>query len=76
MYCFFPVSLLANELTINEVLDLALRENPLIRSAQSQVRAQEYELRANSGANYLRIKLEEIFSRTNLPAHTFSFKLN
>ncbi len=73
---FFPVSLLANELTLNEVLDLAIRENPLIRSAQSQVRAQEYELRAISGANYPRIKLEEIFSRTNLPAHTFSFKLN
>lgn len=73
---FFPVLLFARELSISEVLEIALRENPLIRSAHSQVKAQEHELRAVKGAYYPRIKVEEFFTRTNIPAHSFSLKLN
>lgn len=66
----------AREITLKEVVDLALRNSPLIRSAQRDLKAQELELKAARGALFPRIKLEETFTRTDMPAYAFMSKLN
>lgn len=71
-----PVFVEARELTLREAIEIALRESPLIRSAQGQVKAQEHELRAIGGAYYPRLKVEEFFTSTNIPAQSFFLKLN
>ncbi len=67
---------LAREVELKEVLDLALKNSPLIRSAQRDLRAQELELKAAKGALFPRIKVEETFTRTDVPAYAFMSKLN
>ncbi|MFN7065407.1 MAG: TolC family protein [Aquificaceae bacterium] len=66
----------ARELTLEEALELALKNSPVIKSAQRDVRAQELELKATKGALFPRIRLEETFTRTDIPTYTFMNKLN
>lgn len=68
--------LFAKELSLKEAIELALKNNPLIKSAQRDLKAQELELRAAQGALFPRIKLEETFTRTDLPAYAFMSRLN
>ncbi|MEN3028836.1 MAG: TolC family protein [Aquificaceae bacterium] len=67
---------MAKELTLDESLRLALENSPLIKSAQRELRAQELEVRAARGALLPRIRLEESFTRTDLPAYAFMNRLN
>ncbi len=67
---------LAREVELKEVLDLALKNSPLIKSAQKDLKAQELELKAAKGALFPRIKVEETFTRTDVPAYAFMSKLN
>ncbi len=66
----------AREISLKEAVDLALKNSPLIRSAQRDLRAQELELKAAKGALFPRIKLEETFTRTDVPAYAFMSRLN
>ncbi len=67
---------LAREVELKEAIDLALKNSPLIRSAQRDLRAQELELKAAKGALFPRIKVEETFTRTDVPAYAFMSRLN
>ncbi len=67
---------LARELELREVIELAIRNNHLIKSAQRDIKAQELELKAAKGALFPRIKVEETFTRTDVPAYAFMSKLN
>ncbi len=66
----------AEEIEIKKVLDLALKNSPLIKSAQRDLKAQELELKAVRGALFPKIKLEETYTRTDVPAYAFMNKLN
>ncbi|MEJ5338569.1 MAG: TolC family protein [Aquificaceae bacterium] len=66
----------ARDITLKEVVDLALKNSPLIKSAQRDLRAQELELKAARGALFPRVKLEETFTRTDMPAYAFMSRLN
>ncbi|MEJ7555083.1 MAG: TolC family protein [Aquificaceae bacterium] len=67
---------LARELELREAIELAIRNNYLIKSAQRDIKAQELELKAARGAFFPRIKVEETFTRTDMPAYAFMSKLN
>ncbi len=67
---------LAREVELKEAIELALRNNHLIKSAQRDLKAQELELKAAKGALFPRIKVEETFTRTDVPAYAFMSKLN
>ncbi|QID33187.1 TolC family protein [Pampinifervens florentissimum] len=67
---------LAREVELKEAIELALRNSPLIKSAQKDLKAQELELKAAKGALFPRIKVEETFTRTDVPAYAFMSKLN
>ncbi len=67
---------LARELELREAIELAIRNNHLIKSAQRDIKAQELELKATKGALFPRIKVEETFTRTDVPAYAFMSKLN
>ena len=66
----------AREVALKEVIDLATKNSPLIKSAQRELKAQELELRASKGALFPRFKVEETFTRTDMPAYAFMSKLN
>ncbi|MFN3598887.1 MAG: TolC family protein [Aquificaceae bacterium] len=68
--------LFARELSLREVLELALKNSPMVKSAQRDVKAQELELKAARGALLPRVKVEETFTRTDMPAYAFMSKLN
>ncbi|WP_143045250.1 TolC family protein, partial [Acinetobacter baumannii] len=67
---------LARELELREAIELAIRNNHFIKSAQRDIKAQELELKAAKGALFPRIKVEETFTRTDMPAYAFMSKLN
>ncbi|WPM32848.1 TolC family protein [Hydrogenobacter sp. T-2] len=67
---------LARELELREAIELAIRNNYLIKSAQRDIKAQELELKAAKGALFPRIKVEETFTRTDVPAYAFMSRLN
>ncbi len=66
----------AKELSLQEAIDLALKNSLAIKASQRDVKAQELELKAAKGALFPRIKLEEIYTRTDVPAYAFMSKLN
>ncbi|MFN3870145.1 MAG: TolC family protein [Aquificaceae bacterium] len=68
--------LFAKELSLKEVIDFALKNSPMVKSAQRDVKAQELELKAARGALLPRFKVEETFTRTDVPAYAFMSKLN
>lgn len=72
----FSGLLLGKELTLQEAIELATKNNHLIKAAKRDVKAQELELRAIKGAIYPRIKIEENYTRTDIPAYAFMSKLN
>ncbi|MFN3976818.1 MAG: TolC family protein [Aquificaceae bacterium] len=68
--------LFAKELSLREAIELALKNSPVVKSAQRDLKAQELELKAAKGALFPRIKVEETFTRTDVPAYAFMSKLN
>lgn len=67
---------LAQELTLESAIRLALENNHLLKASKREVKAQELELMSARGALFPRIKLEETFTRTDIPAFAFMSKLN
>lgn len=72
----FTSLLAAKELSLQEAIDLAIQNNYFIKAAKRDVKAQELELKSIKGTAYPRIKIEETFTRTNLPVYAFMNKLN
>ncbi|MBF0524813.1 MAG: TolC family protein [Deltaproteobacteria bacterium] len=63
-------------LTLDDAINLALSQSPLIKSGQAAVtRAEAAETQAKSGF-FPRVDLSESFQRTNNPMWTFGTKLN
>jgi outer membrane protein len=66
----------AVELNVADVLQKALENNREIKAMQREISAGRLELRSARGAYYPRIKLEENFTRTDIPAYAFMSRLN
>jgi len=66
----------AKELTLESAISMALENNLEIRAFKSDIKAKELELKAVKGSYFPKIKLEEIFTRTDIPVYAFMSKLN
>jgi outer membrane protein len=66
----------AVELSVADVLQKALENNREIKATQREISAGKLELKSARGAYYPRIKLEENFTRTDIPAYAFMSRLN
>jgi outer membrane protein TolC len=66
----------AVELNVADVLQKALENNREIKAMQREISAGKLELKSARGAYYPRIKLEENFTRTNIPAYAFMSRFN
>ena len=66
----------AVELSVSDVLQKALENNREIKAMQREISAGRLELKSARGAYYPRIKLEENFTRTDIPAYAFMSRLN
>ncbi len=66
----------AGELKVEEALQRALENNRELKAMQREISAGMLELRSARDAYYPRIKLEETFSRTDIPAYAFMGLLN
>ena len=77
LWAFFTVGFgWAVELSVLDVLQKALENNREIKAMQREISAGKLELKSARGAYYPRIKLEENFTRTNIPAFAFMSRLN
>ncbi len=76
MILFYPQVLSGRELTLKDFFELALKNNLELRAYQKEVEAAKLEKEAAKGALYPRLKLEEYFYRSDIPAQVFTFKLN
>lgn len=66
----------AGELSLKEAIETALKNSHMIKSASREVKAQELELKAAQGALFPRLKLEETYTRTDIPVYAFMTRLN
>ncbi|SNZ12130.1 Outer membrane protein TolC [Hydrogenobacter hydrogenophilus] len=66
----------AKELTLESAISIALENNLEIRAFKSDIKAKELELKSVKGSYFPKIKLEEIFTRTDIPVYAFMSKLN
>ncbi|RMH08053.1 MAG: TolC family protein [Aquificota bacterium] len=66
----------AQELSLESAIRLALENSPLIKASKRELKAQELEVRSAEGMLFPRLKLEETFTRTDIPAYAFMSKLN
>ncbi len=66
----------AEEIDLRRVLEDALKNNLEIRASLRDLRSAELEYKAAKYAHFPRIKIEEIYTRTDLPAYAFMSKLN
>lgn len=76
IFSLFPLQLFAKELSLKVFLDLALKNNLELKALQQEIKALELEREATKGAYFPRLKLEEFFYKSNIPAQVFVFKLN
>lgn len=75
-FLLIPSLVLARELTLKEAIEYTLKNNLELKSFQSEIKAYELEKEAMRGLYFPKFKIEEIFSKSNLPVQTFMFKLN
>ncbi len=66
----------AEMLTLQEAVETALRENPLLRAYTWRLRGGEEELKIAKGHLYPRITVEETVQNTDNPPYSFMAKLN
>lgn len=64
------------DITLKELMELALKNNPELKAHSEEVKAVELERDAAKGAFFPRLKLEEYFYKSDIPAQVFTFKLN
>ncbi len=67
---------LGGEVSLRQAIDDALKNNLEIRAMEREVSSARLELRASRGAYLPRLKLEETFTRTDVPAYAFMSRLN
>ncbi len=66
----------AETVTLEQAVNIALKENPALRAYTWRVQAQKENVRVARGYLYPRVRIEEKFLRTNNPTYTFMSKLN
>lgn len=77
LFCAAPLTAGAEEpLTLEQAVELALRNNPSLRAAEAQVRAAEAGMLRSRSAFLPTVTLSETFSRTDNPLMVFGSKLN
>ncbi|MCS7149469.1 MAG: TolC family protein [Caldimicrobium sp.] len=64
------------ELSLKEALELALKNNRELKAFHREIEALKLEREAARGAIFPRLKIEEMFLKSDLPVNVFSFKLN
>ncbi len=71
-----PPLLFGKEMSLKDFFELALKNNLELTAYKKEVLATKLERDAARGALYPRLKLEEYFYRSDIPAQVFTFKLN
>ena len=66
----------AQELELKEVIRDTLENNLEIKALKNELKSSEYEYKATRGHLFPNIKLEETFTRTDVPAYVLFTKLN
>ncbi|WP_448588507.1 TolC family protein [Thermocrinis sp.] len=64
------------ELRVEDILSKALENNRELRAMQRELEAGRLEVRSAKGGYYPRLKFEETFTRTDIPAYAFMSRLN
>jgi len=64
------------ELKLTELIQYALENNRELKAFERELEAGKFELRSARGAYLPRFKLEETFTRTDIPAYSFMSRLN
>ncbi len=65
----------AEVLSFKDILPVALRNNLEIASFKENISAAEFELKAAKGMFFPKVKIEERFTRTDIPTYAFFSKL-
>ncbi len=68
-------TLKAQTLSLKEIVPIALRNNLELQAIRQEIKAAELELKAAKGMFFPKIKLQESFTRTDLPTYAFFSKL-
>jgi TolC family type I secretion outer membrane protein len=76
MGCCSELSSYPSALSIEQAVEIALRENPSLSAARSQVEIVEQRVIQERAGFLPRLKVSEGFQRTNNPPQVFSTKLN
>ncbi len=66
----------AGELSLNRVMEDTLKNNLEIKALKHELKAYELEYKAVRGKLFPNLKLEETFTRTDIPAYVLFTKLN
>ncbi|HIP43454.1 MAG TPA: TolC family protein [Aquifex aeolicus] len=66
----------AAEIPLKVFIQQALKENLELKSYKNQVKATEYEYKAAKGLLFPTLKIEETFTKTDIPAYVLFTKLN
>lgn len=66
----------AGELRVEDAVKLALENNKELKALQREIEASKLELKSAKGAYFPRLKFEESFTRTDIPAYAFMSRLN
>ncbi|SHK20873.1 TolC family protein [Thermocrinis minervae] len=78
LFLIFLVSLgfSGEVVTLRQAMESALQNSLEIKSSKREVMAQERELKSAIGYYFPRIKVEEVYTRTDIPVYAFMAKLN
>ncbi|MFN3568063.1 MAG: TolC family protein [Caldimicrobium sp.] len=77
LFLFFsPSYLLGTELSLKTFLELALKNNLELKAFQRELKSAQLEKEAIRGDYFPRLKFEENFLKSDIPAQVFTFKLN
>jgi len=66
----------AEQLTLQQAIHAALKDNPALKSYSWTLQAQEEELQSAKGHLFPKLKMEERYQRTDNPTYGFMSKLN
>lgn len=71
-----PSLLWGKDISLKTFLELALKNNLELKAFQREINSFELEREAVKGSYFPRLKLEEFFYKSDIPAQVFTFKLN
>ncbi|MFN3504898.1 MAG: TolC family protein [Caldimicrobium sp.] len=73
---FTSSPLLGNEISLKTFFELALKNNLDLKAFQRELKSAQLEKEAIRGSYFPKLKFEELFLKSDIPAQVFTFKLN